>query len=100
MIHFGIASLELHQPVRGLPALERLASRLDNVRTDLRVAAEFTLAGALWETGGDRTRARELATHAFAAIQPIADAHHEELVQIEQWLDRHQVRSAAATRGR
>ena len=100
VINFGFASLELHQPARGLPALERLASRLDNVRPDLRVAAEFTLARALWEAGDDRTRAHELAAHALAAMQPIADAHHAELVQIERWLDGHQVRSAAATRGR
>jgi tetratricopeptide (TPR) repeat protein len=95
VINFGLASLELHQPARALPALERLASRLDNVRPDLRVAAEFTLARALWQAGGDRTRAHALATHALAAIQPIADAHHEQLVQIRRWLDGHQVRPTA-----
>jgi tetratricopeptide (TPR) repeat protein len=95
VINFGLASLELRQPARSLPALERLASRLDNLRPDLRVAAEFTLARVLWRAGGDRVRAHELATHALAAIQPIADAHREELAQIERWLDGHRVRPAA-----
>src|SRR4051794_6979804 len=48
---------ELRQPRRGLPLLERVARRLDELRPDLRVEIGFALARALWDSGGDRRRA-------------------------------------------
>jgi tetratricopeptide (TPR) repeat protein len=89
VIHFGQAALALHQPARALPALERLATRFDDLRPDLRIAAEFTLARTLWDTGGDRRQAHELASHALAAVGPQATTRPDDVRQIARWLARH-----------
>ncbi len=86
------AYLELHQPARGMTRLEQLASKLDDVRPNQRVAVELVLARAVWDTGGDRTRARALASDALADLKRIDGTHHEELAQIERWLAGHRVR--------
>ena len=86
----AIALIELHQARRGLPALEKLASKLDEVRPDLRGEIEFTLARALWDSGG-RARARLLADHARAGLEAAGGAHRDELSRIERWLARHRV---------
>jgi eukaryotic-like serine/threonine-protein kinase len=94
VVLLGLACLELHQPARGLPHLGRLAPRLKDVRADLRVAAEFALARALWESRGDRERAQDLATRALAEIKqlPAAGRGLVRAVQIERWLASHEQR--------
>jgi hypothetical protein len=83
------ASLEMHQPPRGLPQLEQLARTVDAYPREIRVVIEFALARALWDTGGDRKRARELAAQALADIHKVADARRDDVAQIERWLASH-----------
>ncbi|HSR98319.1 MAG TPA: tetratricopeptide repeat protein, partial [Kofleriaceae bacterium] len=91
VINLERASLELHEPARGLALLERVASRLDEVRPELRVAVELTLARALWDARGDHRRAHALAAHALAEVQAIGDARRDDVSQIERWLTNHRV---------
>jgi len=69
--------------------LERVASKLAEFAPDHRIAAEFTLARALWDSGGDHTRASALASHALAATHERAGASRGDGAQIQQWLARH-----------
>jgi hypothetical protein len=84
--------LELHRSARGLAALERLASKPDDLRPDLRVDVEFILARSLWESGGDRARARELAGHALIGARSLDGKHPDLLAGIERWLAGHPAR--------
>jgi serine/threonine-protein kinase len=83
--------VELQEPARALAPLERLASKLGEQPADVRIAIQFSLARALWNTGGDRARARELATHAFTGARTIADASRDDLAQMQRWLASHRV---------
>ena len=65
---------------------------IDSNLPDVRIAIQFSLARALWNTGGDRARAHELATHAFSGAQTIADASRDDLAQMQRWLASHRVR--------
>jgi serine/threonine-protein kinase len=61
LLGLGELYLARRAPERALPLLERgLALASDEYQTDLRL----TLAEALWQTGKDRARARELAEQA------------------------------------
>jgi hypothetical protein len=83
--------VELQQPARALAPLERLASKLGEQPPDVRIAIQFTLARALWDTGGDRLRAHELATQALTAAQTLAGARRDDLAHMKQWLANHRV---------
>jgi eukaryotic-like serine/threonine-protein kinase len=69
-----------------VPSLERalgLREAADGAEsTDLAVTKSI-LARALWESGGDRTRSRELAEQARAVL---AQAGHDSLSEIDAWL--------------
>jgi tetratricopeptide (TPR) repeat protein len=91
MVNLGRAYLELHAPGRALAPLERAAAKLDGLDPDERVELELGLARALWDTGGDRARAHELARHALADVRAIAGARHDDVVRIERWLASHPV---------
>jgi tetratricopeptide (TPR) repeat protein/predicted Ser/Thr protein kinase len=82
------ARIELHQPRLALTLLEPLSLRLDSLSPNVRVTTELTLARALWDTGTDRKRARELAEQALtdthvAGVQPGAAA------QVDRWVAAH-----------
>jgi eukaryotic-like serine/threonine-protein kinase len=85
------AYVELHEPARARALLERLASTLNDQPPDIRATVDFTLARALWDTGGDRARAHELASRALAGIRGVVTARREDVAQIERWLARHPV---------
>jgi tetratricopeptide (TPR) repeat protein len=91
VIHQARGFLELHQPTRGLAALEELATKLDELRPDLRVAVEFTLARALWDSGGDRRRAHELASRALEDIGDLPRTHGDDIAQIERAMASHRL---------
>jgi eukaryotic-like serine/threonine-protein kinase len=86
VLRLGLAGLELGQPRRGLPFLERVARRLDELRPDLRVEIGFALARALWDSGGDRRRAYALATRALADAARVTAPHRDPRQPIERWL--------------
>ena len=88
------AYLELHQPMRALPELEQLTRSRDQNPPDVRAAVDFTLARALWTTGGDRGRAIALASHALADLAQIADTRRDDLEEIRRWLADHAARGA------
>jgi tetratricopeptide (TPR) repeat protein len=81
------AYVELQQPDRALTPLERLASKLDELDRGNRTTVEFTLARALWLTGGDRKRARALAEHALTVDR--AEAGIYDTAEIRRWLTSH-----------
>jgi tetratricopeptide (TPR) repeat protein len=83
------AYVELDQPARALALLDRLAGALDDPAPDVAVAVAFTRARALWDTGGDRARARKLATDALAGLRGVATARPDDATQIERWLAGH-----------
>jgi tetratricopeptide (TPR) repeat protein len=88
----GRAYVELHQPERARAVLERLDRTPDEVPPELRPARELTLARALWDSGGDRRRAHELATRARADCKTLEVAQPDDLAQIERWLASHPIR--------
>jgi tetratricopeptide (TPR) repeat protein/predicted Ser/Thr protein kinase len=85
------AQVELQRPARALAPLERLASKLGDQPPELRGAIQQSLARALWDTGGDRARARELATQAWTGARAIADAGRDDRARLERWLASHRV---------
>ena len=87
----GLARIlvELGQPAHALPELERLAAQQDGLAPEVRFAVDFTLARALWDTGGDRTRARALATGAVGNLRALVAARPGDIAQIEGWLASH-----------
>jgi tetratricopeptide (TPR) repeat protein/predicted Ser/Thr protein kinase len=88
-INLGRARVELHQAAQALAPLEQLASKPDGLSPDNRAALEFTLARALWDSGGDRTRARTLASGALTRIQDRAGASRDDVAQMQRWLASH-----------
>jgi tetratricopeptide (TPR) repeat protein len=87
--HLGQAYVELHRPARARALLEPLASTLNHQRPEIRTVAEFALARAQWDTGGDRVQARELASRARADIRVAVTSRRQDITQIERWLAGH-----------
>jgi tetratricopeptide (TPR) repeat protein len=77
--------VELGRPARALASLEQLANKLDAQPPQLRPLIELTLARALWDTGGDRQRACQLAGRARASASTIAGVSRRDLDAIERW---------------
>lgn len=86
--------VELGRPARAIAPLEPLAAKLDDQPPELRVLIEFTLARALWDSGGDRARASRLAAHALAAGKQSPGAYPDDVQQIERWIASHPHRAA------
>jgi serine/threonine protein kinase len=85
----GQALVELHEPVRALAPLERLAGALDQLPADLRIDVEAHLARALWDSGQDRPRARALASEALTLAQSRPDTPHPTRAALERWVAAH-----------
>jgi ATP/maltotriose-dependent transcriptional regulator MalT len=88
---FGLArtDVELGAPARARAALEPLIGSLDQRSDADRVAALFTLARALWDSGGDRRQAHALAVRANAEAAGAAELLPGEAARIERWLVSH-----------
>jgi tetratricopeptide (TPR) repeat protein/predicted Ser/Thr protein kinase len=81
------AYVELQQPDRALALLELLARKLEAFDSGNRATIEFTLARALWLTGGDRKRARAFAEDAVTVDR--AEAGIYDAAEIRRWLTSH-----------
>ncbi len=86
-LSLGEVLLDAGRPADALPHLERAVEGLGQDWEELLgpYRARFLLARALWESGGDRRRALELARTALAAYRNIGnDPTHRR--QLEKWL--------------
>jgi serine/threonine-protein kinase len=85
------AELGLGHPERALPPLERALERAETSGLDAELPRlRFALARALWDTDGDRDRARELVD-AVVSAKPtpgtVPDAREEQLLRrAKAWL--------------
>lgn len=80
--------LALGRPAEALPHLERAVSALATTNADPLALADsrFALARALWETGGDRQRARALARAALEAYAAATVAEAADRAAVAAWL--------------
>ena len=91
LVGLGQVQIELGDAPAAKATLERAFAIWGDSQRDahLRPQAGFALARALWDTGGDKTKARELATEAHAQFLankgPWLPLAHE----VEQWLTTH-----------
>jgi tetratricopeptide (TPR) repeat protein len=85
----GLARTRLAQnrEADALPLLERALEACEDARPDdiFKADAQFHLARALWLTGGDRSRARALATAAKATYA--AHHHSRREAAAQAWLN-------------
>ncbi len=93
LFRIGSVLVSLGRPARALPYLERSLAFAAQDREVQEVAAtRWSLARALWDTGGDRGRALDLARAAAAGFREIGtDATAEvaevaEVAEIDAWL--------------
>jgi tetratricopeptide (TPR) repeat protein len=78
--------VELQQPARAIAALERLVAAPERQPPPLRPMTELTLARALWDSRGDRSRACRLAGHALASSKQIVGVSRRDIAEIERWV--------------
>jgi len=66
--------LALNEPAQAIAPLERALNLRSTPDADAedRANIEFSLARALWDSGGDRARARKLVADAHAVLAPLA----------------------------
>lgn len=87
----GVARLESGDPAAAIASLETSLAGLVEHCGGFHYFApmvELALARALWDTGGDRARARQLANQAKVNAARMPHRKHE-LVAAEQWLAAH-----------
>lgn len=83
--HLGIAYLRTNRAKQALAVLERAdATRIP----DLAAVHDLALAEALWASGGDRDRARQLADRAIERFSR-SPSYRRELAQAKAWRARH-----------
>jgi hypothetical protein len=88
----GRALVEAHEPARAIPFLERCLYWSIQVRFSWQNAnylvadASLALARALWDSGGDKVRARALAAQAIAQYTTFQAADR---ATAERWLAEH-----------
>jgi tetratricopeptide (TPR) repeat protein len=90
LVGTGIALLGLARPVEAIPFIERSIAIRDRSepRLDLKAEPRFALARALWDSGGDRGRARASAEAARAGYAKSPDAE-KQLREVDAWLAAH-----------
>jgi tetratricopeptide (TPR) repeat protein len=82
----GAVKLATRASVAAVPLFERALRLRQSTKTDPSLVAEaqFGLARALWDSGGDRARARSLAQQARATYENSHDATVRR--QLDDWL--------------
>jgi tetratricopeptide (TPR) repeat protein/predicted Ser/Thr protein kinase len=90
LLGIGSVYLETHAPGKALAPLERAVSIWEGRPGDpVELAqARFELARALWETGGDRKRAKQLAALARTTFGASGERARKELAEVDDWLSR------------
>ena len=83
LTHLGIAQLRRNRPEPARVVLERAEATVAPIPAGLRGALDFALAQALWATGGDRARARQLADRAIITLGS------REAAEVKAWRARH-----------
>jgi tetratricopeptide (TPR) repeat protein len=86
----GRALVELNRPGEAVEVLEATRTQLlaTNADQSVLVDTEFSLARALWRSGGDRARARTVAESARDRAASLGNAGSANLAAIEGWLAR------------
>jgi predicted Ser/Thr protein kinase len=83
----GLSHLALRRPGEAATLLTKAVEALDRYPGDVGLAsAKFGLARALWESGGDRAEALDLARSALSAYEARADGWAPEREAIRAWL--------------
>jgi tetratricopeptide (TPR) repeat protein len=84
----GETLTNLGRASEAVPLLERSLARIGARKLDPMVIAHtrFTLAVALWQSGGDRARALELARAARDDYAGAASPHAREIARVQAWL--------------
>lgn len=88
----GEALVALGRPTEAFPALERALHFVESSDSSAWSLAEarFAMAEALWDTGRDRPRARQLAAAAHAGMADVHNAMAGKLgVEIDAWIAAH-----------
>jgi tetratricopeptide (TPR) repeat protein len=89
----GMALVGLHRPREAVPLLTRALDIRERLEPNPgpRADTRFTLARALWDANGDRTRARALATAARVEYQQMHNADRQ-IRSVDDWLAAHPAR--------
>ncbi len=89
LVGIGNAALLAREPRQALPPLERALALADHMAPASRAHAEFAMARALVDSGGDGARAASLATSALARWEPLGAWGQREAAPIRQWQREH-----------
>jgi serine/threonine protein kinase len=89
----GNALLDAHQPSQALPLLEQaMAARADGPGDPIGLAdLQASLGEALWETGGDHTRAARLMRQARATYSTSGATTKAELAELDLFMKRRSI---------
>jgi tetratricopeptide (TPR) repeat protein len=86
LIGLGECQLELGRPAEALAPLERAIKIAEPTQKPSDLARpRFALARALWDSGGDRARATDLAKQARAAFAAEGPNEKRRMARIRAW---------------
>jgi tetratricopeptide (TPR) repeat protein len=91
LLAVGVDLLALHDAAAAVPILERADALHEKLDVSERERAEsgFALARALWDSRGDRARARKLVDAARKPFVAGGARTHESLADVDAWLRAH-----------
>ena len=84
----AIADVKLHHAARAVPVLERTLTMPNQGVVDLG-QRRYWLAEAIWDSGGDRVRARKLAQQARTECASVGKDNNADVAEIDAWLATH-----------
>ncbi len=98
--HFGSMLVDTQHPAEAVDHLQRAEAIFGETVGDDHAdtaGVRFDLARALWDSGGDRARARTLARQALAAAEKAGPEAALEQAEYGAWLSGHTLDSAATS---